>query len=67
MQTAADVGAYRDMLVGARAKVAALVTQKKTLADVIAAKPTATWDAMYARGGTPPDRFVESVYLSLAH
>jgi len=67
VQTAADVGAYRDMLVGARAKVAALVAQKKTLADVIAAKPTATWDAVYARGGTPPDRFVESVYLSLPH
>ena len=63
VQTAADVGAYRDMLVGARAKVAALVAQKKTLADVIAAKPTATWDAVYARGGTLPDRFVESVYL----
>lgn len=67
VQTAADVGAYRDMLVGARAKVAALVAQKKTLADVIAAKPTATWDATYARGGTPPDRFVESMYLSLVH
>jgi cyclase len=67
VQTAADVGAYRDMLVGARAKVAALVAQRKTLADVIAAKPTATWDAVYARGGTLPDRFVESVYLSLAH
>lgn len=67
VQTAADVGAYRDMLVGARAKVAALVAQKKTLADVIAAKPTATWDAVYAHGGTPPDRFVESVYLSLTH
>jgi len=67
VQTAADVGAYRDMLVGARAKVAALVAQKKTLADVIAAKPTATWDAVYARGGTLPDRFVESVYRSLTH
>jgi cyclase len=67
VQTAADVGAYRDMLVGARAKVVALVAQKKTLADVIAAKPTATWDAVYARGGALPDRFVESVYLSLTH
>ena len=65
--TAADVGAYRDMLIGVREKVQALVSQKKTLAETIAAKPTAQWDATYARGGAAPDRFVESVYLSLAH
>ena len=64
---AADVGAYRDMLTGVRAKVAALVAQNKVLADVIAAKPTAQWDATYARGGATPDRFVESVYQSLKH
>jgi len=47
--------------------VSALVAQGKSLADVIAAKPSAPWDATYARGGVPPDRFVESVYLSLKH
>jgi len=67
VSSAADVGAYRDMLTGVRAKVAALVAQNKALADVIAAKPTAQWDAAYARGGTAPDRFVESVYQSLKH
>jgi cyclase len=67
VQSAADVGAYRDMLTGVRAKVAALVAENKSLADVIAAKPTAQWDATYARGGTPADRFVESVYTSLKH
>ena len=67
VSTAADVGAYRDMLVGIRAKVQALVAQKKTLAEVIAAKPSAPWDAKYARGGVSPDRFVESVYASLEH
>lgn len=64
---AADVGAYRDMLTGVRAKVAALVAQNKALADVIAAKPTAQWDATYALGSAAPDRFVESVYQSLKH
>jgi cyclase len=65
VSTAADVGAYRNMLSGVREKVQALVSQKKTLAETIAAKPSAQWDATYARGGASPDRFVESVYLSL--
>ena len=55
------------MLTGVRDKVQALVSQKKTLAEAIAAKPTARWDAAYARGGAAPDRFVESVYRSLVH
>jgi hypothetical protein len=67
VSTAADVGAYRDMLDAVRTRVAALVAQKKTLAEVIAAKPTASWDASYASGGASPDRFVESVYASLVH
>jgi cyclase len=65
--TAADVGAYRDMLTGVREKVQALVSQNKSLAEAIAAKPTSQWDATYAHGGATPDRFVESVYLSLKH
>jgi cyclase len=67
VQSAADVGAYRDMLGGVRAKVAALVAQNKTLAETIAAKPTSQWDATYAHGGASADRFVESVFLSLKH
>ncbi len=67
VSTAADVGAYRDMLKGVREKVSALVAQKKTLTEVIAAKPTAAWDATYARAGARPEQFVEMVYRSLAH
>ena len=67
VSTAKDVADYRDMLIGIRARVSALVTQGKSLPDVIAAKPSARWDAVYARGGVPPDRFVESVYQSLEH
>jgi len=67
VSTAKDVADYRDMLTGIRTRVSALVAQGKSLADVIAAKPSAPWDATYARGGVPPDRFVESVYLSLKH
>ena len=54
VSTAADVGAYRDMLAGVREKVPALVAQKKSLAETIAAKPTAQWDATYGRGGARP-------------
>jgi cyclase len=65
--TAADVGAYRDMLTGVREKVQALVAQKRTLAEVIAAKPTAQWDAAYGHAGAHPEQFVEMVYRSLSH
>jgi glyoxylase-like metal-dependent hydrolase (beta-lactamase superfamily II) len=67
VSTAADVGAYRDMLAGVRDKVGALVAQKRTLAEVIAAKPTASWDAKYGRGDVRPEQFVEMVYRSLTH
>ena len=67
VSTAADLGAYRDMLKGVREKVSALVAQKQTLAEVIAAKPTAAWDATYGRAGARPEQFVEMVYRSLAH
>jgi cyclase len=67
VSTPADVGAYRDMLAGVRDKVSALVAQKKTLAEVVAAKPTASWDAKYGRGGARPEQFVEMVYRSLTH
>jgi glyoxylase-like metal-dependent hydrolase (beta-lactamase superfamily II) len=67
VSTATDVGAYRDMLAGVREKVSALVAQKKTLAEAIAARPTAQWDATYGRAGTRPDEFVEMVYRSLTH
>jgi hypothetical protein len=67
VSTAADVAAYRDMLTGVREKVAALVAQKKTLAEVLGANPTAIWDATYGRAGARPEQFVESVYKSLVH
>jgi hypothetical protein len=55
------------MLTGVRERVSALVTQGKSLAEVIAAKPTAQWDAVYGRGGATASQFVETVYSSLKH
>ncbi|MEP7086367.1 MAG: hypothetical protein ABI884_03445 [Gemmatimonadota bacterium] len=67
VQTAADVGAYRDMLIGVRAKITALIAQNKSRTEVVASRPTAQWDAAYARGGALPDLFAESVFNSLKH
>lgn len=60
------VAAHRDMMIAVRDKVAALVRQGKTQDDVIAAKPTADWDAKVT-GATAmtADRFVGQLYQEL--
>jgi cyclase len=62
----AAVTAHRDMLIGVRDKVAALVRQNKTQDEVIAAKPTADFDAKVT-GATAmtADRFVGQLYQEL--
>jgi cyclase len=54
--------AYRDMLVGTRAAVRALVEAGKTLDEAIAAKPTAAWDATWGQGWMKPDNYVRMLY-----
>jgi cyclase len=62
----ATVAAHRDMMVAIRDKVAALVRQNKTQEEVVAAKPTAEWDAKVT-GSTAAtaDRFVGQLYQEL--
>src|SRR6185369_10049564 len=62
----ATVAAHRDMMVAVRDKVAALVRQNKTQEEVVAAKPTAEWDAKVT-GATAAtaDRFVGQLYQEL--
>jgi hypothetical protein len=43
-----------------------LVAQGKTLAEVLALKPTAPFDAKWGNGFLKPDRFVEIVYNDYA-
>lgn len=57
---------YRDMLASVRAAVAKLVGQKKTLAEVQAARPTAPWDDAWGKGYMKPDMFVEILYTELS-
>lgn len=60
----ADLAAYRDMLVTVRGRVAALVRDGKTLDEVVAAKPTAEFDAQW---GSPDHMlFLPAIYAELA-
>ena len=58
----ADLVRYRDMLVAVRDRVAALKRQGRSVADVVAAKPTAAYDAAWTGGPIGPEFFTRLVY-----
>ncbi len=58
----ADLILFRDVLVEIRDKVAALKKQGKPLAEVIAAKPSARYDAEWGQLFQPPSAFIALVY-----
>jgi cyclase len=58
----AALRAWRDMLVAVRDSVSALVKEGKSLEDVVAAAPTASYDATY---GTP-ERMLPGLYQELS-
>ena len=55
----------RDMLLAVRDKVAALVAQDKSLEEVIAAKPTAEFDAQVPQAAQTSERFVTWMYAEV--
>ena len=57
--------AHRDMIVAVRDKIAPMVTQGKSLQEVLAAKPTAEYDAKVPNSDTTTERFVTQVYQEL--
>ena len=57
----AELQAFRDMLVGVRAAVAALKRQGMPLAQIIAARPTAPWDAAWGGFVIDPALFAKLV------
>jgi glyoxylase-like metal-dependent hydrolase (beta-lactamase superfamily II) len=61
--TYADLRAYVDMLVTVRGRIAALIADGATLAQVVAAEPTKEWDEKY---GNPTTFFLDRTYESLA-
>ena len=61
----AELQTYRNMLADARDRVKALIAQGKTLDQIVAAKPTAQWDAKWGKAFMDPDMFVSFVHRSL--
>jgi len=61
----AAVVTHREMVMGVRDKVAALIREGKTQEQVIAAKPTSEFDAKVQQAGTTGDRFVGQLYAEL--
>ncbi|HEY6449039.1 MAG TPA: MBL fold metallo-hydrolase [Acidobacteriaceae bacterium] len=61
----AALEAYREMLVTVADSVEKLKAQGDTVGQAVAAKPTATLDAQWAKGAIKPDTFVALVYDSL--
>jgi glyoxylase-like metal-dependent hydrolase (beta-lactamase superfamily II) len=61
----AGLMAHRDMIIAIRDKIAPLVAQGKTLPEVVAAKPTADFDAKVPQASTTGERFIGQVYAEL--
>jgi len=62
----ADLVRYRDMTKTVRDRVARLVARRRTLAQVVATKPTADFDATWGKGFLQPDVFVAILYNDLS-
>jgi glyoxylase-like metal-dependent hydrolase (beta-lactamase superfamily II) len=63
--TRAQLIEFRDMLVAVRDNVAALKKQGKSLDEIIAAKPTAAFDAKWGNFVFNGDQFTKMVYAGL--
>jgi glyoxylase-like metal-dependent hydrolase (beta-lactamase superfamily II) len=57
-----ELQAYRDMLVGIRDNVAALKQQGRSLAETVAARPTAAYDAKWGQFVISPALFTKLAY-----
>ena len=60
-----ELMAYRRLLLTVRDRVQELIAQGKSREDVIAAKPTAEFDALWGDGFLSPDQWVGIVYDAL--
>lgn len=65
LSNTAELRAWRDMIVAVRLRVRALKAAGRTHEQVIAAKPSAEFDATYGGGFIKPDDFVGFIYRSL--
>lgn len=65
LSTRADLVNYRDVLVKIRDRVAELIKAGRTKDQVVAAKPSAEWDAKWGLGFMKPEVFLGIVYDSM--
>jgi glyoxylase-like metal-dependent hydrolase (beta-lactamase superfamily II) len=65
LATKADLQAYRDMLVQSRDRVRKLVGEKKTLDQIVAAKPLADLDEKWGKGGMKPDMWLKVLHTDM--
>jgi glyoxylase-like metal-dependent hydrolase (beta-lactamase superfamily II) len=61
----AELRAYREMLATVSARIRKLMKQRRTLAQIQAAKPTAEYDEVQGKAYLKPDEWVEMVYRGL--
>jgi glyoxylase-like metal-dependent hydrolase (beta-lactamase superfamily II) len=66
LATKADLAAYREMLATVASRIRNAVREGRKLEEVVAAKPTADFDATFGKGFLPPHRFVEMVFRNLS-
>jgi len=59
------VAEHRDMAIALRDRVAALMKKGQTQEQIVAAKPTADYDAKVPQAGTTGDRFIGQLYGEL--
>jgi len=60
-----EVVAHRDMVLGVKDRVAALIAQGKTLDEVLAARPTEPFDALVLNSSQRREGFVRQIYAEL--
>jgi len=61
----AELAAYRDMVADVSKRVRSMVDSGKKLEEIVAAKPSADYDAKWGKGFIAPDKFVEMLAMNV--
>ena len=65
VSTRADVIAFRDMILDVKTRVAAMVAQGRTIDQILAARPAASYEAQRGTDQTSLERFIRGVYAGV--
>lgn len=60
-----ELKAYRDMLATVHARMIKLIKEGKNIDEIVAAKPSADYDAKWGDGFLKPDQWVKIVYSAM--